>query len=106
MIILGTEQKVYHEHGDRSTCHDHESEAYEEESEHVVDLASPDAVHDEVQLHEDGPKRKDSNKEHTWDRSHIATRRRNLAWNLVCPDGCRNLRTFEADPGPSERQWQ
>ena len=54
MIILAAEQEVDKQDRDGGTSNYHNAIAEEEETEHVVDLAKPHVVHDEVELDEDG----------------------------------------------------
>ena len=54
MVVLGTQQVVDEKYGHGGGSDDHEPVTEEEEAEHVVDFAEPDAAHDEVELDEDG----------------------------------------------------
>ena len=64
MIILAAEQEVDEQDRDSGTSYYHNAVAEEEESEHVVNLAEPHVVHDEVELDEDGAEGEDSDEEH------------------------------------------
>ena len=64
MIVLTAEQEVNQQHSDGRTGDYHNPVAEKEESEHIVDLAKPHVVHDEVELDEDGAEREDSDEEH------------------------------------------
>lgn len=54
MIILAAEQEVDKQDRDGGTSNYHNAIAEKEETEHVVYLAKPHVVHDEVELDEDG----------------------------------------------------
>jgi hypothetical protein len=64
MVVFRTERKVDHKDRDGGRSHDHQTVAEEQEAEHVVDTAEPDAADDEVQLEEYGAKGKDADEEH------------------------------------------
>ena len=64
MIVLTAEQEVDQQHRDGGTGDYHNPVAEKEKPEHVVYLAKPHVVHDEVELDEDGAERKDSDEEH------------------------------------------
>lgn len=54
MIVLRAEKEIYHHDRDRRGGHDQQAEGEEQEAEHVVDPTTPEGVHDEEQLDEDG----------------------------------------------------
>ena len=56
VVVLGAQEKVDGQNGDRGGRDDHQPVTHEQKSKHVVDLGKPDAAHDEVQLDEDGAK--------------------------------------------------
>ena len=64
VIILRTQKEVNHEHRHRRGGDNHQPKANKQEAEHIVDLAEPDAVHDEIQLDEDGAKRQHARERH------------------------------------------
>ena len=64
MIVLTAEQEVNQQHSDGRTGDYHNPVAEKEESEHIIHLAKPHVVHDEVELDEDGAEREDSDEEH------------------------------------------
>jgi len=104
MVALGTEQEVHHEHRDGGARDDHEAEADEQEAEHVVDAASPDRVHDEVELDEAGAEGQHADQQHRRERPHVSAGRRNLPRDLVGADRrCDRLR-FEAQPTACQRK--
>ena len=102
MIILATEKEVYHQDGNGRAGDDHETVADEEEAKHVVHLAKPDGRHDEVEFHEDGAERKNTNEEHRGNWSHVERGRRDLARDLVGADRGRDCRLAETYPASSE----
>ena len=90
MIVLAAEQEVDEQDRDGSTCNNHNAVAEKEETEHVVYLAKPHVVHDEVELDKDGAERKNTNQKHRRDRPEVGSRRRDLAGDLVDADGWLN----------------
>ena len=54
MIILAAKQEVDEQNRDGGTGNDHNAVAEEKEAEHVVYLAKPHVVHNEVEFDEDG----------------------------------------------------
>ena len=90
MVILTAEQEVDKQDRDGGACNDHDAVAEEEETEHVVYLAKPHVVHDEVELNEDGAKRKNTNQEHRRNGPEVCSRRWDLARDLVDANGCLN----------------
>ena len=73
MVVFRAESKVHHEDCDGSRGDDHEAVAEEEEAEHVVDTAEPDAADDEIQLEEYGAKGKNADEEHGWQRTQVSS---------------------------------
>ena len=64
MIVLTAEQEVNQQHRDGRTRNYHNPVAEKEKPEHIVYLAKPHVVHDEVELDEDGAEREDADEEH------------------------------------------
>ena len=60
MVIFAAEQEVYEQDRDGGTGYYHNAVTEEEETEHVVYLAKPHVIHDEVEFHEDGAKGKNA----------------------------------------------
>ncbi len=87
MIILATEQEVDEQDSNGGTSDDHDAVAEEEEAEHVVYLAKPHVVHDEIKLDEDSAEGKNADEEHGRDGSKIRSGRRYLAGYFVNADG-------------------
>ena len=103
VIVLGAEDEIRHQHSNCSRSDDHEAKAQKQEAEHVVNPAEPDAVHDEVELDEDGAKGQDADQQHAGNGTHVARAGRDLAGDLVGADGRGEGRgRFEAQPGAAE----
>jgi len=58
--ILRAQQEIRQQDCCCGRCQDHETVADEEEAEHVVEFAGPDAGHDEVEFDEDGAEGEDA----------------------------------------------
>ena len=87
MIILAAEQEVDEQDRDGGTSNDHNAVAEEKKPEHVVYLAKPHVVHNEVELDEDGAEGKDTDQEHGRDGPEVGSRWRDLTGDLVDADG-------------------
>lgn len=87
MVVLGAEQEIDEEHGDGGGGDDHDGVAEEEEAEHVVHLAEPHVVHDEVELHEDGAEGEDADEGHGGEGAQVGGGGGDLAGDLVDADG-------------------
>ena len=87
MIILAAEQEVDEQNRDGGTSNDHNAVAEEKEPEHVVYLAKPHVVHNEVELDEDGAEWKDTDQEHRRDGPEVGSRGRDLTGDLIDADG-------------------
>ncbi len=86
MIILATEQEVDEQDSNGGTGDYHDAVAEEEEAEHVVYLAKPHVVHDEIKLDEDSAEGKNADEEHRRNGSEVRSGRRYLAGYLVDAD--------------------
>lgn len=90
MIILTAEQKVNQQDRDGGAGDYHDAVTEKEETEHVVYLAKPHVVHDEVELDEDGAEGENPDKEHRRDGPKIGSWWRDLSRDLIDADGCLN----------------
>lgn len=105
MVVLCAQKEVDHQHRDGCGGDDHESEAEEEETKHVVYFGEPDGVHDEVEFNKDGAKGENACQSHGWKRSEISTSGRYLARDLVCANWGLDRGLLETKPaaGNAER---
>lgn len=72
MIVLTAEQEVDEQDRNRGASDYHNAVAEEEETEHVVHLAKPHVVHDEIELHEDGTEGENADEEHRRDGPEVS----------------------------------
>lgn len=82
-VILRAKHKVDQQDRRSRRRDDHQHIAEKEESEHVVDLAGPQRVHDKVELHENGTKGENTRQQERRDRTESADGRRDLTGDLV-----------------------
>ena len=87
MIVLRAQQVIDEHDGDGGARDDHDAIAEEKKAEHVVDAVEPQAVHDEIELDEDGAKGEEADKKHGGKGTEVGRRRRDLAGNLIRADG-------------------
>ncbi|KAH3668158.1 hypothetical protein OGAPHI_001912 [Ogataea philodendri] len=105
LVVFVAQGVVGEQKGHEESCDDHEHEAEEQESKHVVDSVEPQRVEDEVHL--DG---NCSEWEDTGNQGHVRSLQvprlfRDLSWNLVHLD--RNLDDLasESKKRTNTRQW-
>ena len=85
-VVLRAEVKVAHEDGDLRARDNQDHEDQGQEAEDVVDPIEPDAVHDEIELDEDGSKGENAAQENGGDPLEVERLGRNLPRDLVHPD--------------------
>lgn len=83
-VVLGTKEEIYKQYGRGCGGDDHQAIADKEEAEHIVDLASPQGGHDEIQLDKDGAEWQNTSKQDGRNWSKGSRGRWNLTWDLVC----------------------
>lgn len=83
VVVLAAEQKVYEQYSHGGAGDNHDTVAKEEEAEHIVNSAGPDATHDEVKLDNDSTEGQDADEKHGRDWAEVGCARRNLARYLI-----------------------
>ena len=86
VIILTAEQEIHQQNGYGCASNDHDSVAKEEKAEHVVNLAEPHIIHDEIKVDENGAEGKNADYEHGRQGAEVSRRRGNLTRYLIHAD--------------------